>query len=202
MRLYRAVFPTTPISIDLGSYSSSMTAFALNVRDIVPAGCTIDYQYKAGVNPNWISIAPNTPVCLDRVESILLLRAVSRGTAALAPIIEIGTVSLYRNLSPTQHISNWQPILQTSTEFTIAITALMPPSSTLQVKIQFSTGGWHTLSNPTTVTLDAGLGLSRLTYVYVSPGPRSGELKWSIDAFGISTTDVPSIMEVVVYGTN
>jgi hypothetical protein len=69
MRLYRAVFPTTPISIDLGSYSSSMTAFALNVRDIVPAGCTIDYQYKAGVNPNWISIAPNTPICLDRVST-------------------------------------------------------------------------------------------------------------------------------------
>lgn len=202
MRLYRAVFPTTPISIDLGSYSYSMTAFALNVRDIVPAGCTIDYQYKAGVNTNWISIAPNTPVCLDRVESILLLRAVSTGTAALAPIIEIGTVSLYRNLSPTQHISNWQPILQTSTKFTVAITALMPPSSTLEVRIQFSTGGWHVLSNPTTVILDAGLGLSRLTYEYVSPGPRSGELKWSIEAFGISTTDVPSIMEVVVYGTN
>lgn len=146
-------FPTyTEEVVELGAFGNAnnfpeVDSFVLHLRDYIPANTSIDYRYSIDGGLNWISFKPNTRVCINRSNSVLVQAVLSTNNIYVSPFISLdgASIVLFSRKKVGYIESPSQTLLSPFNEITIKSEEIIPEGTS--IVFQYSTNNGLSWSN-------------------------------------------------------
>lgn len=212
---------TNEIIVSLGNYGtfdnlSSVTAFCLNTRDIIPTDTFIQYQYQLVGSNEWYNFDSNKLICLEINAVSLSIRAKLsslRNNLSPALLLQGASVSLYRGNETSTIISNQTIYTQIYKDIYVVLDYKQPIGTIIKVYYSPTDGlatqgqEWFELTKEevTDKFIDTGLQIKQATWkfsnstFYLSNGEGRNKFKFRIDFITTNRAVQPNVFNVKSY---
>lgn len=220
--LNRANFTiTNEVIVVLGNYGnsdnlSSISAFCLNTRDVIPTDTFIQYQYQLVGSSTWNNFDSNKLICLPDTTISLSIRAKLsslRNNISPALLLQGASVSLYSGNETSTIVSNQTTYTQLYKDIYVALDYKQPVNTTIKVYYSPTDGlvtqgqEWFELTKDETTDrfIDPGLQVRQATWkfrnntFYLNNGEGRNKFKFRIDFLTTNRAIQPNVFNIKSY---
>ena len=212
---------TEEVIVVLGNYGnsdnlSSISAFCLNTRDVIPANTFIQYQYQLVGSTTWNNFDSNKLICLENATISLSVRAKLsslKNNISPALLLQGASVSLYKGNETSTIVSNQTTYNQLYKDIYVALDYKQPVNTTIKVYYSPTDGlatqgqEWFELikDEATDRFIDPGLQVKQATWkfkndtFYLSNGEGRNRFKFKIDFFTTNIAVQPNVFNIKSY---